>query len=105
MKIKWTVQPAPTGQYKSFFKRGWPIAEFENGDLAAVLSCEDGYVPPKVKTGEHAPINITVVLWANATKEKPQPRGTLKARAASLKEAKELVKRFNDANPQHIPQS
>lgn len=105
MKIKWTVQPAPTGQFKSFAWRGWPIAEFENGDLAAVLSCEDDYVPLKVKTGEHAPIKVIVVLWGNATKEKPQPRGTLKARAASLKEAKELVMRFYDANPQHIPQS
>jgi hypothetical protein len=35
MKHTWKVSDNPTGRYRSFERRGWPTAEYENGDNAA----------------------------------------------------------------------
>lgn len=39
IKLKWKVDPAPTGPFKSFWKRGWPSAEYQNGECAAMIFC------------------------------------------------------------------
>lgn len=61
MNIIWRVQSAPTGKYRSFERRGWPHAYYEDGAPAAMITCDrDEYVPSRVKTGEHAPLRVHI---------------------------------------------
>lgn len=101
MKIVWRVAEVPSGQYRAFVKRGWPVAYFnsEDGPRAAVIMCEDEYVPAKVKTGDHAPLRISIDDYSG---DKRKMR-LLKKKAATLAEAKKLVKAFYDAKPQCLP--
>lgn len=94
-KLKWTVGEAPTGLYRSFFKRSWPTAQID-GRMAISLSCDDDYIPANVKTGKHAEIAIRV---ADYREGRSFTWRTLKARAATLAEAKEISQRFVDNNP------
>lgn len=56
-KIKWEVEEAPVGRYRSFQKRGWPTGRTDCGMFFAIR-CADAYVPRNVKTGEHAPLKL-----------------------------------------------
>jgi hypothetical protein len=56
-KIKWEVSPAPTGQYRSFHRRGWPVGQTEDG-VTFLIGCDDDYVPRNVKSGKHAPLKL-----------------------------------------------
>lgn len=103
MKIKWTVSPAPTGRYRSFFSRAWPSASFECGSYAAVLSCVDEYVPSRVRSGDHAEIKITVALHGVKPPEEGLKTVVLKRRAKTLDEAKSIVLEFYGENPKYTP--
>ena len=57
--IYWKVGPAPTGRYRSFQRRSWPIAYYKGSDKPAFfLECADDYEPQAAKTGSHAPIYV-----------------------------------------------
>lgn len=57
--IYWKVDPAPTGRYRSFQKRGWPTAYYKGSDKPAFfLESADAYEPQAVKAGTHAPIYV-----------------------------------------------
>ena len=99
INLKWAVEAAPTGQYRSFFRRGWPTATW-NGKAAAALFCEDEYVPANVRSGNHGEITIkfadyraagTGFVWK-----------TLKRRASTLDEAKQIAKDFLIRNPDFL---
>ena len=107
MKIIWKVEPAPTGRYRSFNRRGWPMAHYPMpGDPpAAMVSCADEYDPKKVRTGDHLPLSLHIAYW-----EDPATRG---GRAAfswrkvvgsfnTLAEAKAQAARILDDFPQFI---
>jgi hypothetical protein len=102
VKIKWQVAEAPTGRYRSFYKRGWPTARYKDTDRPALyIECEDSYVPANVKTGNHKEL---VVLVADYSVE----QGTfqwrrLKARFKTLDEAKAAGERFLNAHPEMQP--
>lgn len=95
MKLNWKVQPAPTGRYRSFESRGWPTAEFANGDHAAHVYCEDEYVPRDVAVGSHRELRVVVADWSVT----PWKGRTLVARPKTLAEAKALVQKFFDTFP------
>lgn len=57
MKVKWKVYEAPTGQYRTFFERGWPTARSEC-QFFFMVRCEDEYVPAKAKIGDHGPLTL-----------------------------------------------
>lgn len=59
-KIRWRVQPAPTGTYRSFHRRGWPTGEC--GDFFFMIGCEDDYVPARVRSGDHSELSLSVGL-------------------------------------------
>lgn len=67
MKIKWKVQAAPVGRYKSFERRGWPLAESDDGRTLFAVSCADDYIPTRVKTGSHAPLKLRVAVYNKKT--------------------------------------
>ena len=95
-KLKWRVSPAPTGRYRSFERRGWPSADLGERSMVT-LYCEDEYVPADIRSGNHGPIKVHV---ANRHTDRPQfTWRTLKQRATTLAEAKELAQDFFDRNP------
>lgn len=101
-KIKWFVQPAPTGKWKSFETRGWPTAENQDGRLIAIITCPDQYVPRKVASGEHAPLTVKVMDWRQGNDiRKWRP---LTQQATCMTEAKAMVKRFYEENPEWLPE-
>lgn len=97
MKIKWRVAPVPTGKYRSFDRRGWPFAEDERGRSIAMIVCDDSYVPSRVKTGEHAELQIYVADYRPAPGSFRWRR--LVKRGATLDEAKRLVSEFFEKYP------
>ena len=65
MKLYWKIEPAPTGRYRSFDKRGWPAAYYDKelNQPAALIQCIDEYKPSNTKTGSHAPLTILIADW------------------------------------------
>ncbi len=98
MKLKWKVAAAPTGPYRSFFKRGWPTAEFSTGQVAAQITCADAYSSKQKTHGE-----LTVRIADYSSSSGFQWR-TLKARAKTLDEAKTLAQQFFQTHPEFAPQ-
>lgn len=60
MKTKWKVHPPPTGTYRAFQFRSWPYLEYEDGQIAASIHCEDGYSMPTVKSGKHGMLYVHI---------------------------------------------
>lgn len=90
VKLKWRVEEAPTGPYRSFHKRMWPSADYANGQFAGSIRCEDGYEPRNVKTGNHKPLTVTI----NDYSDRKNPSWTvrkLKGTFATLPEAKQAL--------------
>lgn len=84
IKLKWKVEPAPIGPYRSFEERAWPTAYYSNGEFAGYIHCVDEYRPAQVRTGEHAELEVWVNRYDN-----PGPNVRLKARFKTLAEAKQ----------------
>ena len=98
-KIKWKVDPASTGKYRSFDKRGWPTAFYQNEDenVCAFISCTDEYYPPNVKTGKHDPLYVRVFDYENKKYRKyTRP-------FSSINEVKEWVLELLKRNPNFYP--
>ena len=90
MKLKWKVQPEPTGRYRSFEHRGWPQAELSNGDTVAIITCDDSYVPALAKAGHHKPLKVRVADYSRT----PGQWYVLKERFETLDKAKKGVVAF-----------
>lgn len=101
-KLKWKVEEAPTGAYRSFSKRGWPSAYLPDGRAAFSIVCEDSYEPSRVKTGDHKELKINVADWS--AKPDTFVWKTLKHRAATLTEAKETAAHFLERHPHMFEQ-
>jgi hypothetical protein len=102
MKIKWKVSEISKGKYRSFEKRSWPYAYYNNKNesSAAMIRCEDAYISSDVKTGNHALLDLYVAdhsmkpwKWRKAVKQ-----------FKTLKEAKEGLLRILKSNPDLIPE-
>ena len=105
MKYKWKVQPIPTGRYRSFEHRGFPEAEYENGETAALILCDDEYYPPDVKIGNHKPLKLRITVHSVI----PWKWMTVKGEFKTLKEAKnkfdELIKKYSYIMPKEKEES
>lgn len=86
VKINWEVSQAPTGRYKSFHRRGWPVGFTTNTphEQRILIQCEDEYIPAKVKSGEHKPLMLKFDCW----KDKKMMLVGLANKFSTLKEAK-----------------
>lgn len=107
IKLKWRVQPEPTGRYRSFDHRGWPSADYPNGQGAASIHCEDDYSAKRAK-GELPHTELSVwIAFHHPKSEWPLKGGftwrTLKARFAILAQAKEAAQAFIDSHPEVHP--
>lgn len=91
IKIKWEIMPAPTGMYRCFHRRGWPFGLI-NGEVVFMFACEDDYVPRLVKTGNHKPISIIVMVDGK--------RLRFKDTSANLADAKDRAQSFVKTHPE-----
>lgn len=106
VKLTWRVAEAPTGRYRSFEPRAWPMAHYAGYDHlpAAYISCEDDYTPHRARTGDHAPLVVYVAQWR--TREGAGPTfdwRRLKSRPTDLGEAKALATRALENNVDFLP--
>lgn len=100
----WRVDPPATGRFRSFQRRGWPQASYgPNGKPAAFLDSSDEYEPSKVKTGEHAPITITICHHQHPKRGNSWTLLRFKTQAKTLKEAKEMVAALIAKHPEYRP--
>jgi hypothetical protein len=93
--LKWKVDEAPTGRYRSFQSRGWPSAEYKDGRPAAAIYCEDSYEPANARTGKHAPLSVRVADHSVT----PWKWRTVKQRFATLQEAKDGITKLLEQFP------
>jgi hypothetical protein len=97
LKVVWKVSESPTGRYRSFHKRGWPSAEYENGGCAAQIYCDEEYRPSEAKTGDHPALSLHIADHSQT----PWKWRTVKQRYGTVQEAKEAFKEILKMNP-HI---
>lgn len=100
IKLKWKVAPEPTGRYRSFETRSWPTAYYEDGTTAGfvISTTKESYIPRLVREGKHAPLELWIVGHSSGL-----PSRRLKARFATLEEAKAALPEALAANPQYLP--
>jgi len=94
IKLKWKVEPPPTGRYKSFDKRGCPSADYPNGNCAINIYCDDPYIPSNVKEGKHSPLTVRIADYSKPSNPETGEGFTwrnLVQRFTTLKIAKEIA--------------
>ena len=91
VKLIWKVGEKPTGAYRSFQKRGWPTAYWPDGEMTGFIFSDKSYTPKLAREGQ----NLNLEVWVKFPKG---PNRRLKARASTLKEAKELLEAFIERN-------
>jgi hypothetical protein len=109
MKLIWKVQEAPTGPYRSFEKRDWPVASYDDGTPAGHIRCYNAYIPANVKTGKHGALMLFVADHSVGNDpELKAKHGAFRWRKAkstfaTLKEAKEALLVILEKFPQLKP--
>jgi hypothetical protein len=99
VKLKWKVSDAPTGQYRSFQSRSWPAAS-ANGQMVAQILCDDDYTPARARNEDSYGELVVIVTNRN---EENWKWLRLKARFATLSEAKIAAQAFFDNHSDWIP--
>lgn len=99
VKIKWKVEVAPTGQYRSFLRRGWPSALYPDGRTCGVIECVDDYTPNRAKDGAHGELILRVLDHSEVS---PKWR-FLKAKFTTLDQAKQGLSEFMSRHPEYRP--
>ncbi|HWV45911.1 MAG TPA: hypothetical protein VN039_07830 [Nitrospira sp.] len=105
MKLKWKVQPEPTGKYRAFEKRGWPYCEDENGRTIAFIQCDDSYSIRKAAGQDHSPLTVLIRCGATSPEERKLHGAfrwrKFKTQFSSLTLAKFHFEQFVKNNPNH----
>ena len=106
-KVHWKISEAPTGRYKSFSKRGWPMgyADKDNNKVLFHIRSEDGYHPRKVKTGEHKPLSLLVAVRNKGEDKETKGSFTwrkVKSEFPTLKHAKEAAHKIYTECPHYF---
>lgn len=112
--LKWKVDSAPSGPYRSFQTRSWPHAAYaKSGQVAARLECKDEngvtveYRPANVREGKHPEITVFIAQHFHTAEERAVKGGftyrRLKGRPKTLGEAKALAESACAAHPDFQP--
>ncbi len=105
--LKWRVSSIPTGRYRSFEKRMWPSAEYQNGSPAVQLICTEPYSSRTVNA-DNLEFKIGLADHSDPSNKETGAGFTwkyLKQRATSLAQAKILAQTFLQNNPTFAPKS
>lgn len=102
MKLYWKVGDKPVGRYRSFDKRSWPKAYYDKecDKVAAIIYCDDSYVPSAAKAGTHSPLTVHV---ADYSKGVGFDWRAVKGKAKTLDEAKSAVEGILRKYPHLLP--
>lgn len=103
IKLKWKVGEAPTGRFRSFYGRAWPMA-YVGDKCAAYIICSDDYSAKVVKECSHAPLKVQI---ADYRRESNTNGGafrwrTLKGEHTSLDSAKKAAQDFLSQYPNFL---
>lgn len=101
-KIKWEVAPAPSGRWKGFEERSWPMAYILlNGKsyIIGSISSESEYIPSEVKTGSHSKLHIHVACYADGKWNWRKAKGEF----SNIADAKAALEKILIANPSILP--
>lgn len=102
MKYKWKVSEEPTGLYRSFARRRWPTASYENGNVAARIDCADDYNPRNAREGRHELLIVWVAVYRPDAGITWQWQ-SMKRRFATLQEAKDGFAKLLVDHPEIMP--
>lgn len=100
-KLKWKVSEAETGRYASFHKRAFPSAYWNDGSLAASMSCELCYHGSYLRANE-LPYGNLITIRVTIPDGDNWKWAVLKLKAKSVPEAKQIVQEFFENNPHAI---
>jgi hypothetical protein len=98
-KFKWEVIPAPTGRYRAFQYRGWPLATVA-GKSAISLTCADSYEGRFSR--DASPVHSIKVRVADYREGNAFVWRLLKNTFPTLKEAKEAGEDFLNEHPEFL---
>ena len=93
--IKWKVADRPTGFYRSFERRGWPIGYSNDGsdNIIFLIKCEDEYDPKKVKAGNHGLLKLQMMVTADNDPQRVCKWVTFKKEWSGIDEIKDFAER------------
>jgi hypothetical protein len=104
-QLLWKVSSAPTGAYKSFEKRRWPVAYYKTGEPAVQLICDQDY-NGRTSKAENLTIKVGIADWGTPSNKETGAGFTwryLKQRANSLSQAKMLASTFLQNHAEFVP--
>lgn len=105
MKIVWRVGEAPTGRYKAFSTRAWPFASFGHADgrsAGRIFSVDGQQYRGEYSRAEDIGFNIRVGITVLDDQGNWQWRNLVVC-WRNINEAKDAVRRFYIAHPEHVP--
>lgn len=88
---KWRVDPEPIGSYRAFAFRGFPSANYPNGEPCASIRCKDSYHPANHKDATNLVLEVWVAVYEN---DNSWNWARMTARPKSIAEAKKQVHEF-----------
>ena len=97
MKLRWEMSSEPTGRYRSFQRRGWPTAFFQDGRYAGHILCDDDYVPRLIRECKHLPLQLVAQNYVTGK------RYRLREQFATLPQAKIGLLTFLQKHPDFVP--
>lgn len=103
LPIRWKVAEAPTGPYRSFHGRAWPMAHWKNDAqvVCASIECQSNYSAAAVRDGSHGELSVRI---ADHGVKPVWEWKRLKARFKTLDEAKAALEQFLMKNPAFWPE-
>ncbi len=100
MKLKWKVQPKPTGRYASFQYRGWPELYSPEGSILARIHCSHvDYSHRVAQQADHGPLTVYVYRYSNGQRLSDW----IRSKFATLSEAKAATEAFFAEHPDYLP--
>lgn len=99
--LYWKVAPEPTGPYRSFQTRAWPIAYFdkERTKLAGFISCSVSYSKKVADSQDHPPLTLICDVRINGVRV----RRFFRSQFDSLGKAKAALQKLFSDHPEYIP--
>lgn len=100
-KIVWKVGDKPVGRYRSFEKRPWPTAYWDNvnGPCAAMITCADSYEPCEVKKGNHGPLTLRIARYKGEQWDWATARVTYNTLEEAKKAAYSILSKYPHIHP------
>jgi transcription elongation factor Elf1 len=105
LKLKWKIDPPPTGRFRSFQTRGWPSAHYLDGNPAIHLFCDEEYSGRTAKANG-LEIRIQVADWSAPSNKETGSGFTwrqMKQRGTSLTDARAKAEAILAAHPEIWP--